>query len=105
MAEQAVKQKIRSRFDVEEFVHEVEFAEKPADVELLVAQSMVKVIDKMFPFAEQELFVEKMNTYRTNLLQHKPQDRKLLGKTLTQDGVTYLIAILAKIIQDNSGYI
>ena len=72
MAEQGVKQKIRNRFVVEEFMTPVEFAENSADVELLVAQTMVKVIDKMFPVPEQEIFVEKMNSYRTNLLSHKP---------------------------------
>lgn len=41
------------RFTDDEFLTPVEFAEAPKDVELLVAQEMVKVIDKMHPFAEQ----------------------------------------------------
>ena len=35
----------------------------------------------------------------------KPNDRKLLGQALTRDGVTYLLAILCKLIQENSGRI
>ena len=54
------------RFADEDFLTPVEFAEAPKDVELLVSQHMVKVIDKMHPFAEQESFIEKMQTYRTN---------------------------------------
>ena len=91
------------RFVDEDFLTPVEFAEAPKDVELLVSQHMVKVIDKMHPFAEQESFIEKMQTYRTNLMTLKPNDRKLLGQALTRDGVTYLLAILCKLIQENSG--
>ena len=104
MADQSVKQKIMRRFVEEEFLTPVEFAEAPKDVELLVAQEMVKVIDKMHSQSEQENFVEKMQTYRTNLMTMKPQERKLLGQALTRDGVTYLLAIFVKIIHENSGY-
>lgn len=46
-----------------------------------------------------------MQTYRTNMLTLKPTERKLLGQTLSKDGVTYLLAILCKLIQENSGYL
>ena len=49
MVEQSVKAKIRRRFVDEEFLTPVEFAELPKDVELLVAQDMVKIIDKVYP--------------------------------------------------------
>ena len=46
-----------------------------------------------------------MQAYRTNWLSKRPNERKLLGQTLTHDGITYLIALLCKCIQDNSGYV
>ena len=46
-----------------------------------------------------------MQTYRTNQLTLKPIERRLLGQALTRDGVTYLLAILCKTIQENSGYL
>ena len=62
------------------------------------------MIDKMFTFDSQQSFIEKLNAYRTNQMTRKASERKMLGKVLTQDGVSYLIAILSKIISDNSGY-
>ena len=59
---------------------------------------MVKIIDKRYPLIEQENFIEKMQAYRANLRTLKPSEHKSLGKTLTKDGVTYLLAILCKCI-------
>ena len=73
-------------------------------MELLVAQDMLKIFDKVYGLDDQEQFIEKIQAFRTNLITVKATDRKLLGKNLTQDGITYLLAILSKCIQDNSGY-
>ena len=97
-SEQNLKQKIMRRFIEEEFLTPVELAEVPRDVELLVAQEMIKIIDKIFTRADQENFLDKLQAYRTNLLTQKVNERRLLGKTLTQDGVTYMLAILCKIV-------
>ena len=61
------------RFIEDEFMLPVEFAELPKDVELLVAQEMIKVVDRMFQIGEQESFVKKMQMYRINLRTMKPE--------------------------------
>ena len=66
---------------------------------------MVKIIEKRYPLIEQENFIEKMQAYRANLRTLKPSEHKSLGKALSKDGVTYLLAILCKCIQENSGYL
>ena len=59
-SEQNLKQKIMRRFIEEEFLTPVELAEVPRDVELLVAQEMIKIIDKIFTRADQENFLDKL---------------------------------------------
>ena len=59
-SEQNLKQKIMRRFIEEEFLTPVELAEAPRDVELLVAQEMIKIIDKIFTRADQENFLDKL---------------------------------------------
>ena len=44
---------------------------------------MLKIIDKMYTLPDQEHFIEKMQTFRTNLLTVPANNRKLLGKHLT----------------------
>ena len=71
------------RFIEEEFLTPVELAEAPRDVELLIAQEMVRIIDRMQTQIDQENFIDKLQAYRTHLLTQKSNERRLLGKTLT----------------------
>jgi len=59
---------------------------------------MIKVIERIFPISEQRSFLEKITDFRESLQNRKPIERKLLGQTMTSDGITYLIAILCKCI-------
>ncbi len=59
---------------------------------------MVKIVDKMQRMDDQINFINKLQIYRQSQLTQKAHQRKLLGQSLTQDGITYLFAILSKTI-------
>ena len=102
--QQSVKNKIRRRFMEDEFMVPVELVENAKDFELMISQEMVKILDSMQDFTAQVNFINKLQSYRASRMIVKPQQREQLGQKLTQDGVTYLFAILSKTIQENSGY-
>ena len=98
MAENAIKLKIKKRFNEEQFELPVQLAENTDDIELLVAQEMVNTIDKVFNYREQKDFMTKLQVFRQSQDTKKQAKAKGLGQSLTQDGIHYLLALCVKVI-------
>ena len=62
---------------------------------------MLAILSKFFTMQKQQEFIELINLYLTNA---ETAGQRQIGKQLSRDGITYLLAIMCRCIQDNSGY-
>ena len=62
---------------------------------------MLMILSKVFTMHKQQEFIELINLYLTNTETVGPRQ---IGKQLSRDGITYLLAIMCRCIQDNSGF-
>ena len=62
---------------------------------------MLMILSKFFSMQKQQEFIELINLYLTNT---ETAGQRQIGKQLSRDGITYLLAIMCRCIQDNSGF-
>ena len=101
MVEKAVRDRIAQKYTQKQLKTQIDFPETIQDVELLVSQNMLAILSKFFTMQKQQEFIELINLYLTNA---ETAGQRQIGKQLSRDGITYLLAIMCRCIQDNSGY-